>query len=105
MTMRLQIGVLAMWLATVTLASSALAVPAGPNGETCSSSATGVKRTIQGKEYSCDKCVFTKCDTSGGEISNCRTVTHYSNCVAALVKPPLGGILKAPSGVLKRKTD
>lgn len=86
-------------LATVEPAS---AVPAGPNGETCSSSATGVKRTIQGKEYTCDKCVFTKCDTSGGEISNCRTVTHYSNCAAALVKPPLGGILKAPLGGMRK---
>lgn len=83
-------------------AGPAAAVPAGPNGESCSSSATGVKRTINGQNYTCDKCVFTKCDTAGNEIKNCRTVTHYSNCVAALGKPPLKGIFKAPSGVLKK---
>ena len=80
---------------------SAVAEPKGPNGEKCDSSETGVKHTINGKEYTCDKCVYLKCDTSGGSISNCQRVTNWSNCEAALggatIRP--GGGLMAPPAV------
>jgi hypothetical protein len=82
------------------IAAPAAAEPKGPNGEACSSSATGVKHTIKGNDYICDKCVFSKCDTSGGQISNCQTVTHWSNCVAATRVGPGGSVL-APPGQVK----
>jgi hypothetical protein len=71
-------------------AINAGAEPKGPNGEKCDSSETGVSHNINGKAYTCDKCVFTKCDTSGGQIGNCQKVTHYSNCVAAISSSPFG---------------
>jgi hypothetical protein len=83
---------------------SALAVPKGANGENCNvSSATGVKRTISGKDYVCDKCVYTKCDATGGQISNCRTVTHYSNCEAAAAKGGMQRLPRAPSGTRRQQ--
>ena len=59
----------------------------GPNGEACNSSATGVKHDIKGQSHTCDKCVILKCDSSGTQVSNCTSTTHWSNCVAALVRP------------------
>jgi hypothetical protein len=67
----------------LSLLEYAVAEPKGPSGEKCDSSETNVKHAINGKQYTCDKCVFTKCDSSGSTISNCQTVTHWSNCVAA----------------------
>ncbi|HTN71142.1 MAG TPA: hypothetical protein VMO00_08630 [Methylomirabilota bacterium] len=69
------------------VALPASAEPKGPNGEKCDSSETGVKHDIKGQSYTCDKCVYTKCDSSGKQISNCQTVTHWSNCVASIVTP------------------
>jgi len=85
-------------LAVSSLALNAAAEPKGANGETCSSSQTGVKHDIKGKTYTCDKCVYNKCDSSGKEIK-CTTVTHWSNCTAAIVKP--GGRVLAPVGPLQ----
>jgi len=92
------------------LALHAGAEPKGPNGEKCDSSETGVKHDIKGKTYTCDTCVINKCDTSGGQISNCQKTTYYSNCVAAIVKPGgsavTGGILQnAPVNQLPPKTS
>jgi hypothetical protein len=100
--MRLSIKILLFSFLVSAGGAPSLAMPTGPNGEKCDSSATGVKHTINGKEYTCDKCVFTRCDTSGGQISNCRTVTHWSNCVEAAAGRPGAGI-KAPSGGLMKK--
>jgi hypothetical protein len=62
------------------LSQPALAVPKGKNGESCNiSSDTNVDHTINGKNYKCDKCVYSVCSTSGS-ISNCQNVTHWSNC-------------------------
>jgi hypothetical protein len=81
----------------------AWAEPKGANGETCTSSATGVSHVINGKTYTCDKCVYSKCDTSGGSISNCQTVTHWSNCTAAARTNPRVPIERAPnSGILRQ---
>ena len=85
-------------LAVLSVAFHAAAVPKGANGETCSSSETGVKHDIKGKTYTCDKCVYNKCDGSGKEIK-CTKVTHWSNCVASVVKP--GGRVMAPVGSLQ----
>lgn len=61
--------------------SPALAEPKGKNGESCNvSSSTDVSHKIGDKNYKCDKCVYSKCSTSGTQISNCQTVTHWSNC-------------------------
>lgn len=88
----------------LTLPSPVTAEPKGPKGETCDSSETNVKHEIQGKQYTCDKCVFTKCDTNNGQISNCQTVTHWSNCVAAAASSGHGD--KATSnGELSPQTD
>jgi len=99
---------LTLWLAVFGVALRAAAEPKGPNGEKCDSSETGVKHDIKGQTYTCDKCVYTKCDTSGGQISNCQTVTHYSNCVAAMVKPggsvvPVGPLQNVPVNPPTRK--
>jgi hypothetical protein len=67
-------------------ALSASADIKGPNGEKCNSTEPNVKHDIKGKHYTCDKCVFSKCDTSGKAISNCQIVTHWVNCVEA--SPP-----------------
>ena len=67
-------------------ALSASADIKGPNGEKCDSTETNVKHDIKGKQYTCDKCIFSKCDASGKTISNCRVVTHWPNCVEA--SPP-----------------
>jgi hypothetical protein len=67
-------------------ALSASADIKGPNGEKCSSTETNVKHDIKGKHYTCDKCVFSKCDASGKVISSCQIVTHWANCVEA--SPP-----------------
>ncbi len=88
-----------LFLAGVAL--HAAAEPKGPNGEKCDSSATGVTHQIQGKDYTCDKCVYLKCDTSGGQISNCTKTTYWSNCVAALSRPP-GVTLPGGIGVLQQ---
>jgi len=81
---------IAVGLAISGMALPAKAEPKGPNGEKCSSSETGVKHDIKGVTYTCDKCVYSKCDTSGGQISNCQQVTYWSNCVAASVSTPFG---------------
>ncbi len=65
------------------LAPPVAAEPKGPNGEACDTSETNVKHDIGGKHYTCDKCVFSQCSTSGGSVSNCQKVTHWSNCVEA----------------------
>lgn len=80
----------ALGLAVSGWALPAAAEPKGPNGEKCDSSQTGVKHDIKGVSYTCDMCTFTKCDASGGQISNCQKVTHYSNCVAASISTPYG---------------
>lgn len=101
-------ALLVLLLSAAIVASTAMpasAEPKGANGETCTSSKTGVKRTIQGKAYVCDSCTYSKCDTIGGSISNCRLVTHYSNCSeASAARPaprPLGvanpNVLTSPS--------
>jgi len=69
----------------------AVAEPKGPNGQKCDSSETNVKHTINGKQYTCDRCVYTTCDSSGSTISNCRTVTNWTNCVAAADSSAPGG--------------
>jgi len=60
---------------------------AAPNtsstGQKCEESASNVKHTIKGKDYNCDKCVYSQCDSSGGSISNCKRVTEWTNCVEA----------------------
>lgn len=61
----------------------AAAVPKGSGGQTCSESESNAKHTIGGKNYTCDKCVYSTCDSSGGTLSNCKKVTEWSNCVAA----------------------
>jgi hypothetical protein len=55
----------------------------GPKGEKCDSTESGVKHKIKGKEYTCDKCVYSKCEAGGKEINNCSIVTYWSNCVEA----------------------
>ena len=55
----------------------------GSGGQTCDESDSNVKHDIGGKPYTCDKCVFTTCDSSGGAITNCKRTTEYTNCVAA----------------------
>jgi hypothetical protein len=60
------------------LSGPGAAEPKGANGETCDSSETNVKHEIKGTQYVCDKCVYSKCDTTGGQISNCQVVTHWS---------------------------
>ena len=65
------------------VALPAAAEPKGSGGQTCDESATGVSHKINGKNYTCDKCVYSQCDSSGGSISNCKRVTEYTNCVAA----------------------
>lgn len=71
--MRIQI---AFWSFANSMASPAGAEPKGPNSEKCDSTETGVKHEIKGVQYTCDKCVFTKCDSGGGQINNCQKVTH-----------------------------
>ena len=85
-------------LAVLSVAFHAAAVPKGANGETCSSSETGVKHDIKGQTHTCDKCVYNKCDGSGKYIK-CTTVTHWSNCTASIVKP--GGKVMVPVGPLQ----
>src|SRR5712671_4387983 len=67
----------------VVLAAPAAAEPKGPNDEACSESQTGVNHKIAGKMYTCDSCTVLKCDTSGGQVSNCTKTTYWSNCAAA----------------------
>ena len=81
----------------------AVAEPKGPNGQKCDSSETNVKHTISGKQYTCDKCVYTTCDSSGSTISNCRTVTNWTNCVAAADSSAPGG--KATTNEMAPPTD
>jgi hypothetical protein len=77
--------------------SLALAVPAlaAPNtssgGQKCEESSSNVKHNIKGKDYNCDKCVYSQCDSSGGSISNCKRVTEWSNCVEAAGSGAGGG--------------
>jgi hypothetical protein len=71
--------------------SSALADIKGPNGEKCDSTETNVKHDIKdkpGKHYTCDKCVFSKCDAKGKEINKCQITTHWTNCVEVQANPP-----------------
>lgn len=67
--------------------AGALPATAAPNtssgGQKCDESDSNVKHNIGGKPYTCDKCVFTTCDSSGGAITNCKRTTEYTNCVAA----------------------
>lgn len=66
-SMRIVFGIFCLLL--VASATPADAVPKGKNGESCNvSSETGVKHTIKGKEYKCDKCVYSKCD-AGSTVS------------------------------------
>jgi hypothetical protein len=74
------------------------------NGETCDSSETNVKHEIKGTQYVCDKCVYSTCDTNGGQISNCRVVTHWSNCVAAAGTSG-AGVKATTNGELSPQTD
>jgi hypothetical protein len=84
----------------VLFSQSAGAVPKGKNGETCNvSSATNVDHKIGDKNYKCDKCVYTQCSTSGGEVSNCQQVTHWSNCVEQASSTGPGGKAGVESGV------
>jgi hypothetical protein len=79
---------------------SAGAVPKGKNGEACNvSSATNVDHKIGDKNYKCDKCVYTKCSTSGGEVSNCQQITHWSNCVEQASSTTPGGNVGVSGGV------
>jgi hypothetical protein len=55
----------------------------GTGGQTCETSESNVKHTIAGKNYTCDKCVYSTCDSAGGTLTNCKRVTEWSNCVAA----------------------
>ncbi len=74
--------------------ASSLPAAAAPKtsstGAKCDESASNVKHQIKGKDYTCDKCVYSKCDTAGGSISNCQRVTEYTNCVAAARTGPAG---------------
>jgi len=78
------------------VALPAAALPRGPNGETCASSETNVRHEIRGQSYSCDRCEYLKCNTSGTHIDNCQRVTHFSNCVAAQATRPTSP--KIPKG-------
>jgi hypothetical protein len=74
----------AISLAALMLSNPAGAEPKGKNGEACNvESKTNVDHTINGKKYKCDKCVYSKCDTGGGTVSNCQNITYWSNCVEA----------------------
>ena len=84
------------------LLSYAVAEPRGPNGEACNSSETGVKHTINGKTYTCDKCVVLKCSSSGSQLSNCTSTTYYTNCSAALRGRPGEMIKPSPSRQMKQ---
>lgn len=86
------------------LSGPAAAEPKGANGETCDSSETNVKHEIKGTQYVCDKCVYSTCDTNGGQISNCRVVTHWSNCVAAAGTSG-AGVKATTNGELSPQTD
>jgi hypothetical protein len=66
------------------VAGSALAAPNNSStGQKCEESASGVSHTIGGKNYTCDKCVFSQCSTTGNSISNCVRKTEWTNCVEA----------------------
>jgi hypothetical protein len=65
----------------------------GPNGEKCDTATPGLKHDIKGKHYTCDKCVFSKCDASGKtiDLEKCRqVVTHWTNCVEDVPASPSG---------------
>ena len=79
------------------LLTSAVAEPKGPNGEKCNSSDTGVKHTINGKNYTCDKCVVLKCSGSGSQINNCTSTTYWTNCSPAAARTRPGGEIIKPS--------
>ena len=72
---------------------------AAPNtsstGEKCAESASGVKHTINGKQYTCDKCVFLVCQPSGNQIV-CGNKTEWTNCVEAAGSGSGSGLNRAP---------
>ena len=77
-------------LLLVALVTPANAVPKGKNGESCNvSSETGVKHTIKGKDYKCDKCVYSKCIQQGDQL-RCGNETHWSNCEEVASRPGAG---------------
>jgi hypothetical protein len=108
--MRIANGIIVACAAALLLCSHADAEPKGKNGEACNiESKTGVSHTIAGKAYKCDKCVYSKCDASGGTVSNCQNITYWSNCVAAAgartgdLRTPLksGGVMAPPQDISK----
>jgi hypothetical protein len=71
-------------VALIIFAAPASAAPkTGSGGQTCDESESNVKHDIGGKHYTCDKCVYSVCSTSGGTLNNCVRKTEWSNCVAA----------------------
>ncbi len=88
------------------IAGPAAAEPAGPKGDKCESSETGAKHQINGKNYTCDKCVYSSCNTSGGTVSGCTRTTYWSNCVeAASAITPGGGRMQLPPSVQPGQTQ
>jgi len=104
MPMRVPIALPICCTLFLALSGPAAAEPKGANGETCDSSETNVKHEIKGTQYVCDKCVYSTCDTNGGQISNCRVVTHWSNCVAAAGTSG-AGVKATTNGELSPQTD
>ena len=74
-------------------------------GETCNPVEHNIAHTINTKDYSCDKTVCTKCNTSGGTVSGCTKTTYWENCTPAAVRvsppnlrpPAAGGVIREPS--------
>lgn len=89
---------LACLLAFALVPTAALAEIKGPNGQACNSSESNVKHDIKGKSYSCDKCVILSCSAGGDQLENCTSTTHWSNCVAAFVKPGGAGQVQTEAG-------
>ena len=79
-------------------------VKRGDPGATCTSST----ETVKGEKASCESCTATKCDTTGGQVSNCRKETTKTCTINGRVVTPGGGKFDnvAPRGnTLYRKAN
>jgi hypothetical protein len=80
--MRNSLAMLGAFLVLIPL-SDGNAKPKRPDGGACDTTGTERKTGTddQGNKLDClwDTCTYTKCNTSGGQISGCEKRTDYSN--------------------------
>jgi hypothetical protein len=90
----------------------AAAEPKGEHGEKCDSSETGVKKTINGKQYTCDKCTYktgeVACQDQGKQIGCGPVVKTHWDCkeVASMIpggKATVSGAVKSGAQILPDK--